>query len=194
MITNYHIKSTSSIITIVLSLCLSFNVFADSDQDELIAAEKAYAKQDYKTAFKLYKELAASGSALAQGILGGMYYDIWGVKQDFQEAVKWYREAADQGQLDAQLLLGRMYYFGRGIPQSYVQALMWDILSNSNNHPSLQQDTVNHAAEKMSPQQIEEAQRLAREWKPKKNDYQRGVYAYCDIHYRHAVPVMCWLY
>jgi uncharacterized protein len=88
-------------------------------------------------------------------------------------AVTWYRKAADQGNPVAQLFLGLMYYNGQGVPQDYVQAHKWYNLAGARIPAS---DTQNHkmavknrdiVAKKMTPAQIAEAQRLAREWKPK---------------------------
>ena len=60
-----------------------------------------------------------------------------------------------------------MYFLGKGVPQDYVSAHMWFNLSGSNGN----EDAVtnrNIVEKKMTPSQIEEAQRLARNWKPKK--------------------------
>ena len=65
-----------------------------------------------------------------------------------------------------------MYSKGQGVPQDYVQAHMWYNLAASRLPPGKDRDdSVKNrdiAAEKMTPAQIAEAQRLAREWKPKK--------------------------
>ncbi len=42
-------------------------------------------------------ERAEQGYAVAQAILGSMYYLGNGVTKDDEEAFKWYRKAADQG-------------------------------------------------------------------------------------------------
>jgi TPR repeat protein len=94
-----------------------------------------------------------------------MYHEGKGVPQDSREALKWYRLAADRGTASAQLNLGFMYDRGNGVPQNYVQAYMWYSLagtSGSAKGPN-NRDLI---APKMTPAQIAEAQRLAREWKP----------------------------
>ena len=63
------------------------------------------------------KQQAQKGDAVAQFLLGGMYYNGEGVPKDDIQAAKWYRLAADQGLAEAQLNLGSMYFFGRGVPQ-----------------------------------------------------------------------------
>ncbi len=79
--------------------------------------------------------------------------------------MKWYRKAAAQGVAEAQYNLGVMYGKGQGVPQDSVQAYMWYDLAASRYPPGEDRDAV---AERMTPAQISEAQKLAREWRPKK--------------------------
>ena len=60
-----------------------------------------------------------------------------------------------------------MYAFGHGVIKDYVYAHMWGNIAsmNENDKGALLRDDV---AEKMTPSQIEEAQRLARECVKKK--------------------------
>ncbi len=118
-----------------------------------------------------------AGSALAlalisQTSLGSMYANGDGVPQDYLLAAAWYRKAADQGYDYAQIGLAWMYYQGHGVPQDYVAAHMWFNLATT-----LAKDRVarglavlgrDEAAANMTHDQINEAQRMAREWKPKK--------------------------
>jgi hypothetical protein len=108
-----------------------------------------------------------------------MYDKGQGVPQDFVEAAKLYRKAADQGDADAQYALGDMYGEGKGVPQNYVRAYTWYNLAASqyasSPHYELYERDRESAeilrdllARKMTPAQIAETQRLAREWKPKK--------------------------
>ena len=60
-----------------------------------------------------------------------------------------------------------MYDKGQGVPQDYVSAHMWFNLSGSNGIEGAV-GKRNIVEKKMTPSQIEEAQRLARNWKPKK--------------------------
>ena len=129
--------------------------------------------QDYGEAAKWYRLAAEQGNLIAQGNLGFMYYTGQGVPQDYGEAAKWYRLAAEQGNATAQSNLGSMYHSGQGVPQDYVQAYMWVDVAASRFPPPAKEDR-NEAvhnrdivASKMTPAQIAEAQRLAREWKPK---------------------------
>ena len=82
------------------------------------------------------------------------------------------QHAAEQGDGSAQTNLGFMYHYGQGVPQDYLQAHMWYNLAISRFPPGAAHDDAvrnrDFVAKHMTPAQIAEAQRLAREWKPKK--------------------------
>ncbi len=132
----------------------------------------AYERGDYATALREFRPLANQGDADAQNNLGALYYHGKGVPEDDAKAVKWFRKAAEQGDADAQNNLGLMYGKGRGVPQDYVQAHMWYNLAASRLPPGT--DRVGAVKNRdilsawMAPVQLAEAERLAREWKPKK--------------------------
>jgi len=122
--------------------------------------------QDYSEAAKWYRLAGEQGDALAQTRLGFMYEMGKGGSQNFAEAAKWLRLAAEQGRVAAQNSLGGLYVSGRGVPKDYVVAYMWFSLSaaQGDHDSAIQRDLV---AKLMTPAQIAEAQKLAREWKPK---------------------------
>lgn len=130
--------------------------------------------QDNAEAMKWVRKAAGQGLAEAQFYLGMRYSEGRGVPQDYAEAVKWYRRAAEQGHAKTQFNLGLMYSKDQGVPQDYVLAHMWFNLAASRASASegkLREDAVKNrdiVASWMTPYQIAEAQRLAREWKPKK--------------------------
>jgi len=128
-------------------------------QDALNAIDRG----DYATALKELQPLADVGDAWSQDMLGALYHNGLGVPQDYAEAVHWYRLAAEQGLALAQFDLGVMYGNGHGVLQDYVQAHMWFNLAAAQGLEAAiaHRDTVTSM---MTPSQIEEAQRLAREW------------------------------
>ena len=127
--------------------------------------------QDYAQALHWYRRSAEQGYALAQLTLGVMYNQGLGVPQDYAQAVEWYRKAAEQGDAAAQFLLGYMYKDGLGVPQDYVEAHKWLILAAAR-MPAEDERRANivrlrdAVASLVTPAQMAEAQRLAREWKP----------------------------
>ena len=110
---------------------------------------------------------AEAGDADAQYNLGGMYDTGLGVAQDKAEAVRWHRLAADQRNVGSQFSLGTIYADGRGVPQDDVQAHMWFNLSASRATGIVGSEAVrsrDEVANRLTPDQRAEAQRLAREW------------------------------
>lgn len=127
--------------------------------------------QDYAEALRWFRQAAEQGNAKGQTRLGIMYEQGYGVPQDYAEALRWYRQAAAQGNAFAQASLGFMHYLGKGVSQDYVQAHKWFSLA-APRFSSSERDSQDRAmqfrekvASKMTPEQLAEAQRLAREWK-----------------------------
>jgi TPR repeat protein len=123
-------------------------------------------EQDYSTAVTWYRKAADQGHPGAQWSLGTMYQDGRDVPRAFAAAANWYRKAADQGHVLAQYDLGTMYAKGEGVPQDYVSAHMWYILAAAQGLTDAAKERDMVGAQ-MTPAQIEEAQRLASEWKPR---------------------------
>jgi TPR repeat protein len=121
--------------------------------------------QDDAEAVTWYRKAAEQGEAVAQISLGVMYANGRGVRQDHAEAFKWYRKAAEQGHAGAQNNLGFIYADGQGVPQDYVQAHKWLNLSAAQGE-AIAAENRDIIAKRMTPEQIAEAQKLARNWKP----------------------------
>jgi hypothetical protein len=115
----------------------------------------------------LSRPMAERGYAGAQYNMGVVYANGQGVPQDYVEAAKWYRLAADQGLAVAQYTVGLMYSNGQGLPRDYVRAHMWLNLSAKKETENAERNR-DLVAQRMSPEQIAEAEKLAREWKPTK--------------------------
>ena len=127
--------------------------------------------QDLAKSVRWYRMAAEQGHASAQNALGVMYQSGYGVSQDIRESVKWYRMAAEQGHADAQIQLGLLNANGEGVSQSYVQAYKWFSLASGGSTGKEREGYIKArdvAAERMTPEEVVEAQRLADEWKPKK--------------------------
>jgi len=147
---------------------------ASSDADIKVAKD-AYTRGDYATTLRLMRPLAEHGNGLAQMVLSNMYGSGKGVPQNDAESVKWLRRAADGGWAQGQVGVAFMYEEGRGVPQDYVEAHKWYNLAAS--HPvsenfdkfwhDMATEKRDSVARKMTPEQVGEAQKLAREWKPK---------------------------
>jgi TPR repeat protein len=86
-------------------------------------------------------------------------------RRDYATALRFIRPLAEQGDASAQYNLGVLYDNGLGVPQDKVRAYMWFTLSAAQGRDGAAafRDLI---ARRMTPAQIEEAQKLTREWKP----------------------------
>jgi len=130
-------------------------------------------KQDDAEALKWFRLAADEGDAQAQLHLGNMYAQGQAVPQDQAKAGKWYRLAAEQGYAQAQYNLGLWYATGAGGETDNVSAHMWFNLaaarfpSTDTRNRSLAVRNRDVVAGRMTAEQLAEAQRLARWWRPK---------------------------
>lgn len=118
--------------------------------------------QDHKKAIRWYTLAAQQGHLSAQLYLGDAYRDGSGVEQNYGVAFHWYTLAARQRDDEAQYNLGLLYKDGKGVLQDFIRAHMWfNITAVSGDKDSLK--NRDEVASKMTPLQIEQAQRMARE-------------------------------
>ena len=116
-----------------------------------------------REAVKWYRMAAEQEHADAQCNLGVMYARGEGVPEDDREAMKWYRMAAEQGDVEAQFQLGGMYSLGEGVPEDYVKAYAWLNLAAAQGD-KMAVERRDRLREKMTAEQVAEAQRLAGEF------------------------------
>jgi hypothetical protein len=126
---------------------------------------------NYYEGMRLLRESANGGIVESNFTIGLIFANGSGVPQDYAEAAQWYRRGAERGDFDSQQEMGGYYELGRGVPQDYVEAHMWYNLAAA--HTDVYQKIIFAAklrdtlAAKMTPAQIAEAQKRAREWRPK---------------------------
>ena len=137
--------------------------------DGMKQASAAYARGDYARAANVLSVLAERGNARAQGLLGFMYENGFGVPQAYDAAADLYHRAAIQGDPFAQSRLGLIYDKGHGVPQNDVLSYKWLDLAAAR-AVKRERDYYlrlrNAVASKMSSDQIVEGQRLALIWAP----------------------------
>jgi S1-C subfamily serine protease len=138
------------------------------------------------------KSQAEQGNAESQYFMGGFSE----LHSDWPDAYRWYERSAVQGNTDAQMSLGNMFTQGRGVAQDFVEAYKWfNIASTSTNGPLTNGIVFTHeltaeqkksvaflfettadkarkarteVAQRMTPEQIAEGQRLSRQFRPHK--------------------------
>ena len=123
--------------------------------------------KDEVEAVKWYRKAADQGHAFGQVNLGNMYRTGQGVAKDEVEAMKWYRKAADQGNAPAQVNLGLMYANGQGVAKDEVEAYKWWLLAGAQGN-EFAKENIPLIERDLTAAQRAEGQRLAREWKPRK--------------------------
>lgn len=128
--------------------------------------------QNDKESLKWYRLAAEQGDVTAQRTLGTLHYQGLRVRQDYKEASKWFQMAAEQGDVAVQYDLGVMYEKGQGFKRDYEQAHMWLNLAAANGHQqaAIRRENIRPM---MTLAQVDRAQSLAENWKPKtKNEVQ----------------------
>ena len=96
-------------------------------------------------------------SLLATPAWAGLAEGVAAYKRgDYATALREFRPLAEQGIADAQNTLGVMYFHGHGVPQDYAEAAKWYRKAVKRGHAE-------------AKEALREAERLAREWKPKHN-------------------------
>ena len=122
--------------------------------------------QDYGQAKGWFEQAAKQGHVGAQVDLGMLYLQGAGAPQSAQMAMFWFSQAAEHGDGLACAKLGWMYAEGQGVLQDSVQAHMWYSLAAAQGDQRAA-EARDALAKQMTSAQIAEAQKLAREWKPK---------------------------
>jgi len=123
---------------------------------------------------KWYRKAAEQGDGEAQNNIGVMYENGQGVWEDYAAAVEWYARAAEQGVPRAQNNLAIMYATGKGVAQDLFTAYIWfDIAASgfaASDPESRKQALENrdNVAYNLSVEQVEQAKKLSKEWKPVK--------------------------
>ena len=112
-----------------------------------------------------FRKAADQGDAVAEFLLGNQYAIGKGVPQDYSEAMIWFRKAAEQGHPRAMLDLGVMYAEGRACRRTMFVPTCGSVYRRHRGE-QIAVKTLEMAERQMTPAQITEAQKLARDWKP----------------------------
>ncbi len=156
-----NLRLTHSALNQLIAICLL--VFSSASHAETIdEVDAAFKSGDYPQALRILRGLAARNDVEAQYRLGALHENGTNVAQSYIEAVKWYRLAAAGGNAKAQYSLASMYLNGLGVPQDFTRAHVWFNLAAiwGGTEAASSRDLV---AKRMSPQQVAEAQKNARE-------------------------------
>lgn len=130
---------------------------------------------DVKRGVMWLRRAADAGLAMAQRDLASQYEKGEGVLQDYSEALRLYRLAAEQGHKDAQFNLGTMYLNGKGTKANLILAYVWFNIAAVDDGSTLRRvypttlvaEGRKLAESMMSTDDVEQAQALARTWRPR---------------------------
>jgi TPR repeat protein len=95
------------------------------------------------------------------------------VPTDDAQAASWFLKAAGQGDGYAQGNLAGLYRAGRGVPRDLIQAYKWYRLSEQFANTTWS-DELRELANLMTTTEIAEAERMASEWRPHKENPAQG--------------------
>jgi S1-C subfamily serine protease len=123
-------------------------------------------EKDAAAAVRLARPAAQKGNALAQAVLAQAYLrGEGGLPRSLPQFVHWSQMAANQGNRLSMEVLAVSFHTGTGVPQDYVRAHMWANLAASRGSARAAK-LRDELAAKMTPDQIAEAQKAARQWHP----------------------------
>ena len=124
--------------------------------------------QNEVEALKWFRSASGRGLANADYEIGNCYLQGIGVARDIEEGTKWMKQAAEKDVAAAQNSLGLAYERGDGVPKDYVQSYKWFALAAAHDDEHAADIRVNLAKVEvnLTKEQVAEAQRLAREFKP----------------------------
>ncbi|MFK7958712.1 MAG: DUF6438 domain-containing protein [Lysobacterales bacterium] len=129
-------------------------------------------KDASKAAF-WFEAAAIQGYGPAQNWLGGLYEEGIGVQQDSLIALSWYKKSLKSWRFsNANQAIARMFEVGRGIPEDLVKAYFWFSIKPGSSAE------IERLTEKMTPQQLAEANEQVKAWKLSQPEYQ---YRHCDV-------------
>jgi TPR repeat protein len=124
--------------------------------------------EDSAEATRWFRKAAEQGQGESQYSLGLRYQLGQSVVQDNKEAARWFKLAADQGIGAAAAALARQYIAGEGVSEDLVEAYKWAAVAAKQPDPNNGDSTLSELEGRLSPDQLAEAQRRAKEFVPKR--------------------------
>jgi hypothetical protein len=161
------VRRRLSAIWLIVFTCIGTTSIAHADA--LARGTAAYSRGDYNLAARELEPLVQRGNAKAFALLGFLYEHGFGEPKAYPVAAGLYAQGAARGDPFGQAMLGLLYDKGYGVPQDFVLAYKWLDLAAA--HATGPQGDVyarfrDAVGAKMSPNEITEAQRLTKDWKP----------------------------
>ena len=137
---------------------------AEAGDEDFDRGYSAFAARDYANAAKWWKLAAEQGHARAQNGLGVLFRDGDLGVADKTQAAYWFKRSAENGYAFAMYSLALLYRDGDGVARDDIEAHKWFNLASSINFDpkaAFQRDLI---AQRMSREDISEAEKRAQEW------------------------------
>jgi TPR repeat protein len=121
-----------------------------------------------REAVQWFHKASDQGQAAADYELGKCYLEGTGVARDTMEGVRWIQQAAERGFAAAQNRLGQCYEQGEGVTKDNIEAYKWFDLAaaQDDEHAADIRVSLAKVEARLTKDQIVQAQRLARDFKP----------------------------
>lgn len=113
------------ILPVILLVAFAAAPVAIANTQKLEQADRAVRTRDFKTAWKIYYELAKAGNTEAQYNCGVLLRSGQGAERDDKRALKWFFRAARSGHAKAQYTIGMQYLKGIGVKKDPKVAMGW---------------------------------------------------------------------
>jgi TPR repeat protein len=124
--------------------------------------------KDEVQAFSWIRKSADQGRLEWQYLLGVMHFKGQGTAKNNVEAVRWFMRAAECGLSAAQHSIGALYYEGIGVPKDDVISYKWLLLAAAQGNET-SKGYAKMLEGVLTPNQLAEGQRMAREFQPRKS-------------------------
>lgn len=163
-----------------LALGFSAAVAGAAEPRDISAGLLAYESGEFGRALSIFRPLVERGDASAQFMIGAMYFYGRGLDRDDGSAAIMFYKAANQGNPEGQLAFGSLLLYGVGLRQDIVKSYMWlTVAAESINTAVAEQarTVLAHAEKLMTPSEIQNAQKLARDFRPMKPRFLRKSHA-----------------
>jgi uncharacterized protein len=122
---------------------------------------------DYAVSMKWFRMAAERGDTMSMICLGEIFHEGLGVEQNVATAVEWYKMAAAAAEpsdaMFGKIKLAFTYEHGLGVPKDYKLAYAW--LKQLSHLPTAR-DNLKSLTERMTPDEIAEAERMAASMEP----------------------------
>jgi TPR repeat protein len=156
-------------VSVVLVLACCLLEFRFPTYARLCWMKTCYAYEKTDEDVKALSKLAETGDDVAQSSLALRYMTGDGVQQDIKRSLELFRRSAEQGNPGAEYALGTAYLTGIHISRDYVLGYMWLDVAALHGH-ELSPDLLTFLQGVMTKEQVAQAQKLVREWRPKVED------------------------